>query len=55
MKNWHAKNVLVKYCFSNLAILYGLVFLILVFFIGHYCAGVSDKHCLLSFFIMAFF
>ena len=27
------------------------VFSIVVFFIDHYCAGVSNKHCLLSFFI----
>ena len=33
---------------NNLAILCGLVFLILVFFIDQ--RGVSDKHCLLSFF-----
>ena len=24
----------------------GFVFLIMVFFIDHYCAGVSNKHCL---------
>ena len=52
MKKCHARNflLLLNNCFSNLAILYGFCILILVFFIDHYCRGVSDKHCLLSFF-----
>ena len=26
------------------------ILLIVVFFVDHYCAGISNKHCLLSFF-----
>ena len=40
----------------NLAILYGFVFAIVVFFIDNYCAGVSNKHCLFQFsFHLAFY
>ena len=35
---------------SNLAIFMAFVFSIVVFFIDHYCTGVSNNHCLLSFF-----
>ena len=46
MKKCHAKkkNFWQSDCLSN------FVFSIVVFFIDHYCAGVSNKHCLLSFF-----
>ena len=27
----------------------------IIFFIDHYCAGVSNKHCLLPFFIISYF
>ena len=42
--------LLLNYCFSNLAIFYGLCILDISFLYWLLVGGVSDKHCLLSFF-----
>ena len=52
MKKFHAKKTIFGLITAYQACLFcmAFVFLILVFFIDHYCVGVSNKHCALSFF-----
>ena len=50
MKKCHAKHIFGKVtAYQTQPFCMAFVFSIVVFFIDHYCAGVSNKHCL-SFF-----
>ena len=55
MKKFHAKTTIFGLITAYQACLFcmAFVFLILVFFIDHYCVGVSNEHCTLSFFFIS--